>query len=277
MNTRTMFRKSHRRLGRRVGSNRDLPSNILAGAAIVGLVGAMGAWATLGLRADRDSARDDRLCLLHSTPPKSILVLLDETDTLARDSGLRFTRLMDGVQRALPKNGRLTVVPFGGDVGKAPVASYDTCSPGRGSEAGDFEGSAPAQRLYEQRFQEPLAEVSRSLAQARTSTTSPIALQIERAVTDPAIDWTGGGRELVVFTDGLENTATSRIYTGGPIALPTATPGMLAGVTVRYVELTNAKQSARQAREVRTAWFNWFRAAGASKVIIHAPGFAQPR
>lgn len=257
---------------------RDSPwRGIVAGAAIFLMIGAIAGWLIIGSKEEYASERDPvTLCLLHGQTPKAELTLLDQTDALAADAGQHFTRLIGHIRDTLPRNGRLTIVPFGGDLGQPLDVAFDICSPGRGAEANQLaEGSARLQRTYDAKFSGPLNAVAASLVTPRESDQSPIAAQILRATNDPSINWQGEERVLNLLTDGLENTPESHIYRGGAVHLPPPPPDLLRGVTVNYFELTSAKHHELQTVAVRAAWKAWFEAAGA-KVNLYAPGFAAP-
>ena len=82
---------------------------------------------------------------------------------------------------------------------------FDVCSPGRGAEANELtEGALPVQRAYEARFLAPLDKAAESLTIPHESAQSPIAAQIMRAASDPAIGWSGEERVLNLLSDGLD-------------------------------------------------------------------------
>ncbi|HEX8572195.1 MAG TPA: hypothetical protein VF759_05540 [Allosphingosinicella sp.] len=249
-----------------------------AGTALLVLAAGVGAGVLKGQRAAEENARNpSTLCLEKGLPPVSTLALLDVTDRLAADSGDRFTRLVQRLRDDLPRNARLTIVPFADDLGQSLAPAIDICSPGRGEEAnGSFEGPGRIQRAYETKFQAPLQRIAQRLSDTGASANSPIAEQIVRAASDPAISWSGTRRELTLFTDGLQNTPSSRVYSTGAVRLPPPPPGILQGVTVNYIELTNPRHNALQSAQVRLAWKAWFEAAGAERVRMFAPGFPPP-
>ena len=245
--------------------------------AIASAVVAMLSWTLLADRARRGVARDpDSLCRLQAPPPAQALVLLDQTDTLAGDSGTRFLRLLRRIKTELPKNGRLTIVPFGGDLGASLAPVFDICSPGSGREADELiEGRATVQQLYDRKFAGRLDRVAEMLQAPRTSAMSPIAEQIERALNDPAIPFSAARRDLYIFTDGLQHTPNSRIYRGAELVLPDPPAGLLRGIRVHYVELANARHPELQRDPVRETWRRWLEGAG-GQVSMYAPGYAAP-
>lgn len=223
------------------------------------------------------AARDpETLCRTAVAAPRATLVLLDQTDALAEGSGARFLSLMRRVKADLPRDARLTIISFGGDLGAPLVPVIDICSPGTGSEANELvESRVSAQRVYDTRFTGRLERLARDLQAPHESPYSPIAQQIERAVNDPALNWRGEARELIIMSDGLQHVAGSGLYAGRPIRLPPPTPGLLRGVTVRYYELANPTRSDLQTAAMRAAWLEWFRACGA-EVRMYAPGYPAP-
>jgi hypothetical protein len=250
---------------------------IIASAAIAIVFVGIAAWYVIGARSDYVGERDKAtLCLLHAQTPRAELTLLDQTDALAAGAGQRFARLIRHIRETLPRNGRLTIVPFGGDLGQSLQVAFDVCSPGLGSEADQLtEPVLRVQRDYEARFLTPLDETAAGLIVPRESDQSPIAAQILRAVNDPAIGWVGKERVLNLLTDGLENTAESHVYKDGIVILPPASANILRNVTVNYFELASAQHSALQTPATRATWKAWLEARGAN-VIMYAPGYATP-
>lgn len=250
---------------------------IVAAMAILVMLAGLAGWYAYGARSDYLNDRDQTtLCLVHSPTPRAELTLLDQTDPLAADSGQRFTRLIRHIRDALPRNGRLTIVPFNGNSGQSLEVVFDICSPGRGAEADQLtEGALRVQRDYVARFEEPLDRAAAALTVRRESPQSPIVLQILRAVNDPSIGWRGEDRVLNLLTDGLENTAESMVYRDGIVRLPAPPPNLLRGVTVNYYELVSARHSALQTPAVRAAWKAWFEAAGA-RVNMYVTGNTAP-
>lgn len=250
---------------------------VFYGVAIVLMSLAVAAWFTFGA-VDRTAAERDpeTLCLVNAPVPIATLTMLDQTDPLAANAGPRFVRLIRRIRDDLPRNGRLTIVPFGGDLGKPLRVAFDVCSPGRRSEANEFsEGPVKLQREYEGKFLKPLDGVAAALREPLESDFSPVVAQIQRAVNDPAIPWRGHQRVLNILTDGLEHTTESKIYGGASLHLPPPPPDLLRGVTVNYYELTSADHHHLQTPELRAAWKAWFEAAGA-EVNMYAPGYAPP-
>lgn len=228
--------------------------------------------------ADRRARIDPvTLCSTYAASPKASLMLVDQTDPLARDDAANFTAMVRSVASSMRRNDRLTIVPFDGDLGRTPSAIFDTCSPGNADEVDDVqEGRRPARERFKAKFMDPLTDQMNTLMKSVHSPRSPIARQIERIATSPAIGWQGRERELILITDGLENTDDSPIYADGTIKLPTLTPGLLKGIKVKYYLLANAKRSDLQLNQVQAAWKAWLEAEGAT-VEIYAPGFVPPR
>jgi len=255
----------------------DRRNSLLAIAALAIMVSGALAWSATKVRLEGATRREaGSMCLAGTAPPVANLVLVDATDPLARNSGPRFRALMSKVREATPKNGRLTVATFDGDLGHPLQVRFDACSPGRGRDANALvEGPRAAERRYREGFQKALDGVSRALADKTSADASPIAEQITRAANDPAVPWRGERRVLTLLTDGLQNTPGMSPYGGDRFALPPAPAGLLTGVTVDYIELANPRSSARQTPAVRQAWAKWLADAGA-EVRMFAPGFPPP-
>lgn len=265
--SRTAARRSSRNFLRSAG---------YIGVIVLCLAGAFGLMATTYAFSQRNAISGEDLCLESGAAPVSVLVLVDRTDPLARESGRRFERVVQNLAGELPQHGRLSIVPFDGDLGSPLTPIFDWCSPGTGRETDLLnEGRTPKERRYNEHFAAPLSEAIERLSQGESAPLSPIAEQIERALADPGISWDGDRRILVVLTDGLQHTAQSPIYTTGSMDLPRPASGGLDDIEVRYVELTNRATPQLQTPELREAWRAWFEAQDAN-IKMYAPGFRRP-
>jgi hypothetical protein len=237
-----------------------------------------GGWSLVAARHDDANARDPAtLCPRRGEPPTATLVLIDGTDPLAKANGARFVALMNRLRDETPRNGRLIVAAFDGDLGHPLDVKFDWCSPGKGSETNAvFEGPNAADRSYREHFAAPLDRAIKSLADTQTSPRSPIAEQVIRAVNDPALPWRAPHRSLVVLSDGIENTPAMSPYRGDRFVLPMAPPRLLSGVAVSYIELDTPRDSALQTPEARHTWAQWFTNAGATDLKMFAPGYPPP-
>ncbi len=254
-----------------------LLSTWLAVAAMILMAVGAGGWTYLASRRDFASERDPAThCLTHIAAPTATLVLVDGTDPLAQANGARFVAVMDRLRQATPRNGRLIVATFDGDLGHPLDVKFDWCSPGRADEADPvFEGPVQVDRAYTEGFRAPLDRAVAAMAVTATAPHSPVAEQIARAVGDASLPWRGHRRNLVVLTDGLENTETMSPYRGDRFALPPAIPSLLDGVNVSFIELPNARDSRLQTGRVRAAWARWLTDSG-GQVKMFAPGYPPP-
>lgn len=225
--------------------------------------------------AEKANARDpETQCLINGNVPLAALVVVDQTDPLAKAAGDRFSAIMNVVKAKIPRGGRLIVVPFNGDLGNAPVPMFDRCSPGQADEAASTEGSARLQRLYNVRFSQKVDEIAKSLQNEQSTGYSPIAQQLERIITDPAIAWHGEHCSLYLISDGLESTPGANIYKGEKVRFPKPVAGLFRGCEVHYFELANPKRFDLQTPDSRAALNEWFIASG-SRPHMHAPGYAE--
>ena len=263
--------------------NRQVRRRGLAGRidkAAIGWIGAIaasvaGAALTLGWMAETDKAyaRDDvTQCLESGEIPLAIVVAVDQTDPLAASAGQRFAAIMNLIKQRVPRGGRLIVVPFDGDLGKSPVPVFDYCSPGTAEEASSTEGSARLQRAYDRNFSVKVDEVARDLQNNHSTGYSPIAQQIDRIFTDPAIARHGDHCEILLISDGLQSVPGANIYRGQAMRFPEPVPGRFAHCEVHYFELANPTRFELQTPANRAALEQWFAESGA-RPSMHAPGY----
>jgi hypothetical protein len=225
-------------------------------------------------KADKANARDpETQCLVSGKVPLAVLVAVDQTDPLAKAAGDRFSAIMDVIKHKIPRGGRLIIVPFNGDLGTVPIPTFDQCSPGQADEAENAEGSIRLQRQYDRKFSQKVDEVAKSLQNDQSTGYSPIAQQLERIVTDPAIAWHGERCELYLVSDGLQSTAGANIYKGEKMRFPSPVSGMFRHCEVHYFELANPKRFDLQTGASRAALDQWLTANG-TRPKMHAPGYA---
>jgi hypothetical protein len=279
----TMLRAHRReRPGRRGKWNDRFPPDavrigvwlLVIAASLVGI----GVFMVARAEMDRASQREPKtLCLLHAPSRTATLMLVDRTDPLTLSDRENFQAIVRHAAASMLKNDRLTIVPFDGELGRTPVPIFDFCAPGTEHEIDEMqEGRGEVRRKLEEDFLQPLEVKLGELIKPHRTDFSPIAEQVERIATNPAIGWQGEHRVLAILTDGLQYTTSSPIYKDGRIRLPKATRGLLEGVTVRYYLLANAQRSDLQLTQTQSAWKTWFEDAGA-EVEIYAPGFVVAR
>lgn len=262
--------------GRRYGQGRAGQSKLKTILLYSGVVALAGIAGTIGwyVKSAETKLDPDTLCPIGIEPEQAVLVLVDQTDQLAADSGKRFLRIMDNIRAGLPRGARLIVVPFADDLSHIPEPVLDICSPGTGEQANYVDGRSKIQNLYNKKFAAPLAQVAASLQNSHNSPRSPIAEQVTRIATDSTLGWKGRSRTLYLVSDGLENTEISKAYLGKGTRYPPNGEAFLAGVTVEYFELVNPKFQHLQTSQTRSALKDWFIARSATSVKLHAPGFS---
>lgn len=270
-----MQRKASRtRTASRTSSHRN-QSNTIRIAAIVGgsllaLAACTGAFAGFRVYQERHHERQvDRAtgCLMNSETPKALLVMVDTTDPLVRESGARLqTAIMDAVGQ-LPRYSRVTLIAFGNHLAEPLSIRFNGCLPGRRDDAGWDEGGGFLEYQHH-KFEVEVQRVVESLDNLPPASSSPIAEQVIRAASDRVLHWDGARRGMLLVTDGLQTSA----YVRTQVRLPAPPEGILNGVEVEFFEVGNERDNALQTPSMRVAWANWFKSAGAT-VTMSAPGY----
>ena len=271
-----MKRKASRtRTASRTSSRRNQSNMIriaaIAGGSLLALAACVGAFTAVRAYQHRHHERQvDRAtgCLLNSETPKALLVMVDTTDPLVQDSGLRLkTAIMDAVGE-LPRYSRVTLIAFGNQLAEPLAIKFDGCLPGRRDDAGWDEGGGFLE-FQHRKFESEVQRVIQSLDNLPPASSSPIAEQVIRAASDRTLHWESARRELLLVSDGLQTS----VYTRTQVRLPAPPDGILNSVEVEFFEVGNARDQSLQTPAMRTAWADWFKTAGAT-VTMSAPGYA---
>jgi hypothetical protein len=206
-------------------------------------------------------------CLTNAPTPHAVLFMVDATDRLSPEHAQRIKSRINDVVAELPRYGRVTIVPFGGDTAAPLLPIFNKCLPGRSSTASLDEGAQLLEEEY-QAFRQALDGMIGRLEALPDARTSPITEQVVRAASDPQLHWQGGARTLVLITDGLE----SSIYWTRNLRLPDPPEGLLRNARAEFFEVGNARGGRLQTHAMRTEWKSWLERAGA-EVRMSAPGF----
>ena len=266
----TRTRAATRRLYSR-GSSNWLRNTAIVGGSLLSMAACVGAY--VGYQAYERRHRQHEVdketgCLLHAENPQAVVLMIDSTDPLAKQSGPRLrTAIMDLVND-LPRYSRVTLVAFGNQLADPLEIKFDGCLPGRRDDAGWDEGGGYLNSQF-RKFDTKVKQVVASLEALPPANSSPIAEQVIRAASDRVLHWEGARRRLFLATDGLESV----VYRTGRVTLPTPAANLLSGVDVEFFEVGNERDYALQTPSMRVAWANWFKAAGSTSVQMSAPGY----
>lgn len=242
----------------------------IAGGSLLALAACVGAFTGFRVYQERHHEREvDRktACLLNSDTPKALLVMIDTTDPLTRESLPRLKTAITDTVSALPRYSRVTLVSFGNRLADPLTVKFDGCLPGQRDDAGWDEGGGYLEHQHH-KFEVEVQRVVQSLEKLPPANSSPIAEQVIRAASDRVLHWKGSRRGLLLVTDGLQTS----MYVDGQARLPAVSSNLLKGVEVEFFEVGNARDQSLQTPSMRTAWADWFKSAGAT-VTMSAPGY----
>jgi len=215
------------------------------------------------LQTDTDTG-----CLTNAPTPQAVLFMVDSTDRLSPENGIRIRSRINDAVTSLPRYSRVIILPFGGDTAAPLLPTFNKCLPGRAANARFDEGGQLLDEDYAA-FTRALDTMVDGLQRLPDSRSSPITEQVVRAASDPQLHWQGSARTLVLITDGLE----SSIYWTRNLRLPDPPETLLRGVRAEYFEVGNERAIRLQTRELRLEWKSWLERTGAD-VRLTAPGFS---
>jgi len=251
----------------------DHKVQIIAGFLCVGVAGAA-YYKFADSGPEPESVEKRSLCGQNLS--RSTIILVDQSDPLALENDARVMEIMRSEGRVVSRGSSLVLASFSGAVHRRVMVHFQKCSPGRGSEIDRREvGRVKQEWDWNREFIDPLENTIGEIAHRRATRTdqSYIADTIASAVTDGGMRFNGRERRLLVLTDGLENTATSRPYVDGRVRLARPREQFLAGVDFEFIELApDVSVAGLQTYENRLEWRQWACIAGAKTVTIRAPG-----
>jgi hypothetical protein len=242
------------------------------GLVLVAILIALAGFGYLGYRymVSREQRQTDTEtgCLTNAPTPQAVLFMVDATDRLSRENGIRIRSRINDAVTSLPRYSRVIILPFGGDTAAPLLPIFNKCLPGRSTTARFDEGGQLLDEDYAA-FTRALDAMVGELQRLPDSRTSPITEQVVRAASDPQLHWQGAARTLVLITDGLE----SSIYWTRNLRLPDPPEALLRGVRAEYFEVGNERGNRFQTRSLRLEWKSWLERTGAD-VRLTAPGFS---
>jgi len=216
------------------------------------------------------------LCPVSRPPSVHVALLIDRTDPYDAIQRSQVSGTIDTLKRQLPVGGRLTVHVITADPAEAAAKALDLCNPGDGSVVDPLIGNPRRiQKRFEEGYAAPIEALLQSLMVAESAERSPImeALATVAAFQDQTLP-----RRIVVVSDLLQNSAAQSHYRdrADPAAALVTEPGLLLtdgrlqGVEISFVELPNARSTARQGPALAAFWRDLSLAAGARVVPLAA-------
>lgn len=202
------------------------------------------------------------------------VVAVDSSDSLAPDNKAMVRQTVKNAAGDR-RDSRVILVRIDGARKYRPEILFNRCNPGAAREARRWtEGTAARQAMFDESFLKPLETAIDGLSRRMPeSEESYIADTIAHMVSDVALHLRHGERKLILLTDLLEHTQSSKPYRTGAVRLPEVREEFLAGIDLDLVELPAMKGASHlQTFETRTAWRNWCSTAGARACVMTAPG-----
>jgi hypothetical protein len=175
---------------------------IAAGAALVALF-IIGAYVYLTATTPR--YEQTSLCPKERTYAQSI-VLVDQTDSMSAIQKRTLLQVLENARDSLDTFERLTIYVLNEENFEDPGPVFDLCNPGTGEDASFiYQNPTKIQKVWDERFGEPLRLALDRLLVDRTADTSPI-LEMMQSVTNLAhLHGMGGPVRLYVVSDLLQN------------------------------------------------------------------------
>jgi hypothetical protein len=175
---------------------------VAAGAAVVTAF-IIGTYAYLSANAPLYDP--DTLCPKDRTYAQSI-ILVDHTDNMSPIQKRTLLQVLENVRDGLETFERLTIYVLNEENFADPGSIFDLCNPGAGEDASFiYQNPTKIQKVWDERFGEPLRLALERLLVDRTADTSPILEMIQSVTNLATLNGMGGPVRLFVVSDMLQN------------------------------------------------------------------------
>ncbi|TGY89729.1 hypothetical protein E5163_00885 [Marinicauda algicola] len=175
---------------------------------VAGVLGAISYAALVLQPAEYDP---DTLCLVGEKPAHTVLVI-DKTDlyTPAQTEAIRQLVLQARDRLAIGQRLSLYELDARGELEETP---FSLCNPGRGEQINPlYRNPSRVEARYQALFEDPLQDVLADLVEPRNAPASPIIEALARIAREDAFDATTPGRDIILVSDMLQNSALFSVY-----------------------------------------------------------------
>jgi hypothetical protein len=255
-------------------------SNVLLGSlallVVLGILGGVGWW-----WSQRKPGVDPKTLCPVSGPIGHNVLLVDKTDPLNLAQKAAFDLwVTDLVERKTPKGYLLTIFVLGDDFKSQTLPLVELCNPGDATGHSELtENIKQLNRLYKDRFLQPVFDQSKELLGVTPAKESPILEMLQmvnlNAFLKHRVD---GPKQLFVMSDLLQNSKSLSMYKGVPnfedfsqTAYARKTKIDMTDVDVRVELLLNVPSL--QKDNLLQFWESYFKQSGAMGFkVVQLPG-----
>ncbi len=227
---------------------------------------------------------DEYLCIRDATPPQHDIVLVDATDTLS-SANMRETRKLinDRILKQLPKNGRLTIISFTGDVDGFFNGTFTRCNPGK--DANQFyENPEKKAREWRNKFINVLDGFLTKLENIPTADSTPLLEVLQIISADSAFSPEIEKRRIFIISDLLQSHGGVSFYKSNlnfenemKKSYFSELEIDLKGVEIILLQVERTAQKDFQGKKQRDFWKGLFiEGWNAENVGFHKPSRLQP-
>lgn len=223
---------------------------------VAGVLGAISYAALVLQPAEYDP---DTLCLVGEKPAHTVLVI-DKTDlyTPAQTEAIRQLVLQARDRLAIGQRLSLYELDARGELEETP---FSLCNPGRGEQINPlYRNPSRVEARYQALFEDPLQDVLADLVEPRNAPASPIIEALARLAREDAFDATTPGRDIILVSDMLQNSALFSVY--GAAQAVTEFAFHLGGVAIEIHLIPREGWEGQQAGIIQAYWSEVFRHLG---------------
>lgn len=240
--------------------------------AVAGVLGAISYAALVLQPAEYDPAT---LCLVGEKPAHAVMVI-DKTDLYTPEQTERIRRRVLDARDRLAIGQRLSLYELD-QRGELEETQFSLCNPGRGEQINPlYRNPARVEARYQALFEDPLQDVLGDLVEPKNAPASPIIEALARLATEEAFDPSTPGRDIILVSDMLQNSALFSVYGAARYDLAGTLPDPrrvaeevsrtygdgLAGVRIEVHLIPRAGWEAQQAGIIQAYWAEVFRHLG---------------
>lgn len=235
---------------------------------VAGVLGAISYAALVLQPAEYDP---QTLCLAGEKPAHTVLVL-DKTDLYTPEQAERIRlRILEARDRlAIGQRLSLYALDQRGELEETP---FSLCNPGRGEQINPlYRNPSRVEMRYQALFEDPLQDALRDLVEPKDAPASPIIEALARLAQEEAFDPATPGRDIVLVSDMLQNSALFSVYGAARYDLTGSLPDPrrvageirriygdgLAGVTIEIHLIPRAGWEDQQAGIIPAYWSEVF-------------------
>jgi len=238
------------------------------GIFIVGLI-SLYAWASSSIvKLDPES-----LCPKGRPIVDHTIILIDRTDPIPEHIVETIFREINGIKEYLPKYALLSIYQINSESAEIMAPEFCLCNPGNGDdESFLYKNPAQIHARWEKQFGQPLSEALDAMREVARSETSPIFEAIGVVGDLPGFRDATGRRQLVIYSDMLQNMRWCNHYNGGRYEVSIdeirrVMPDLHgADIEIRYIERSST--AAIQGPAHQQHWQETLRQLGAGRVTV---------